>query len=309
MGTTTAHSKSALKIALLRMRGKKQGIRLAICRALILFFVFVCFARAGSAQDFAEFAKKLHSGSTEEKRDALLALGSLRSEEASRVAAAALHDKSPMVRATAASCVLFLPKSEVVAALTPLLSDKDEFVRGEAAYAIGDIGDPSAAASLIRSVTNDRSSAVRSAAAIALGKVGSPAAISSLISVLGSPPTEDTEMLRRAAARSIGQIAQILRSGKIAAVTPQNFLPERLQDVNSKPSSDLLEYFNTAVRTLIHVLDNSSEADDTRREAAFALGSIGDRSAEASLAKYVGSQDIYLAKIAKEALLKIGAME
>src|SRR5262249_7550531 len=158
----------------------------------------------------------------------------------SRMALPALKDKNAIVRATAVSSVLFLPKSEAITVLSPLLGDKDEFVRGEAAYALGEVGDPASATGLIKTMTSDGSPAGRSAAAVAVGKVGNPAAVSPLVSTLNSPPKEVTQMLRRAAARSIGQIAQILRSGKVAVLTPQNFLPEKLKDVNSKPSAVLL---------------------------------------------------------------------
>jgi len=86
-------------------------------------------------------------------------------------------------------------------------------------------------------------------------------------------------------------------------------LPEKYKDIDSRPSPDLSSHFKSAVGTLIRVLENSSEADDTRREAAFALGAIGDRSAESVLTKYTSNSDVYLAEISKEALLKLRAVE
>ena len=80
---------------------------------------------------------------------------------------------------------------------------------------------------------------MRTAAAAALGRVGDPAAVPALVELLKKAPSEDSELLRRAAARSIGQIAQIMRSGKVRVVTPQNFLPEKFKDVGPKPSADL----------------------------------------------------------------------
>jgi len=281
----------------------------------ILFFVLVGLSFSVTviySQDLNAFSKTLNSGSTEEKRDVLMQLRSLRSEEASRVAVSALKDGNPMVRATAVSSVIFLPKVEAAAALLPLLNDKDEFVRSEAAYALGTVGDPSAASHLIKSLTADKSQAVCSAAAVSLGKVGNPDVVSPLVAVLNQTPTENNEMLRRAAARSIGQIAQIMRSGKVLVITPQNFLPERFKDfkdIDAKPSPDLLAHFAGAVKMLIHVLDSTKEADDTRREAAFALGAIGDPSAMPVLSKYISSSDVYLAEISKEALLKLRAVE
>ena len=60
-----------------------------------------------------------------------------------------------------------------------------------------------------------------------------------------------------------------------------------------------------AVPVLIKALQNKKESDDARREAAFALGAIGDSSAIAALEADRNSADPYLAEICKEALLKI----
>lgn len=281
------------------------------------FFRVVIFVAAGAlasaatiaAQDLEMLSSKLRSGSIEEKRDALMIIRGIRSADASRVALPALRDKDPMVRATAAASVIFMPTSEASSALVPLLTDKDEFVRREGAYAFGEVGDPSTASCLIRSLTTDKSPEVRTAAAVAIGKVANADSISSLLAVFDPPPTEDNEMLRRAAARSIGQIAQILRSGKRQVLTPQNFLPENFKDIGPKPSPELLAHFTKAVSVLARLLDSRNESDDTRREAAFALGAIGDQAAEPVLSKYVSSSDIYLAEIVKEALLKLKAAE
>jgi len=238
-----------------------------------------------------------------------MTLRSMQSEDSSRVAVIALNDKTPIVRATAASSVVFLPGPEAVAALSPLLNDKDEFVRREGAFALGTVGDAAAAPLLIRSMRSDKSLEVRSAAAAAVGKTGNPDAVSPLAAVFSQLPSEDNELLRRSAARSIGQIAQIMRSGKTRVITPQDFLPEKYKDIDAQPSPELSSHFKSAVGLLIGVLENSSEADDTRREAAFALGAIGDRSAESVLTKYTSSSDVYLAEISKEALLKLRAVE
>jgi len=277
--------------------------------ALLLFALLAVIAIETPAQDLSTLAETLRSGNTEQKRTALMQIRGLRSEEASRIAVAALKDDAPIVRATATASVTFLPKTEASAALVPLLRDKDEFVRGEAAFALGVVGDPSSASQLLNSLSRDKSPEVRAAAAVALGKVGDPAAIPILVDLLKRSPTEDTELLRRAAARSIGQVAQIMRSGRVRVVTPQNFLPEKYKDIGPKPSADLLAHFGTAVETLIRVLDDSKETDDTRREAAFSLGAIGDQRAIGVLTKYISSPDPYLAEICKESLLKLEAAE
>jgi HEAT repeat protein len=297
---------------LLRGREKEKsrnGARRFVRLFFFVVFVVLCITQAVFSQNLGELARVLHSGNTDEKRTVLLQLRSLRSEEASRIAVAALSDSSPIVRATAASSVTFLPQAEAAQALLPLVKDKDEFVRREGVSALGDVGDPSSAPELMSLLLSDKSQEVRSAAAVAIGKVGNPVAIDALIKVLGQQPTEDNEMFRRAAARSIGQIAQIMRGGAKRVVTPENFLPEKYKDVDNKPSADLLSHFQVAVTTLIRVLESSGEADDARREAAFALGAIGDRRAETVLSKYSTSTDPYLAEISKEALLKLRAVE
>jgi HEAT repeat protein len=284
-----------------------SSIKPVILLACHIFVVLVCLATYGLSQDLNTLSEHIRSGNVEEKREALFQIRNLRSPEASRVAVPALHDNNEIVRATAAASVIFLPKAEAVEALLPLLKDGDEFVRREGATALGDVADPEVATGLIDSVNRDKSPEVRSAAAAALGKTGNPIAVRHLIAILEKKPTEETELLRRSSARSVGQIAQIMRSGKLIVVTPQNFLPEKYKDIGAKPSPDLLSHFHDAVPVLIRVLENKKEANDTRREAAFALGAIGDRSAEPVIAKYAAGADIFLAEICKEALMKMHA--
>ncbi|HEY2867292.1 MAG TPA: HEAT repeat domain-containing protein [Pyrinomonadaceae bacterium] len=291
----------------MKRREAKSRRRSAI--AVAVFALLALLTVAARAQDLSTLAETLRSGNTEQKRTALMQIRGLRSEEASRIAVAALKDGEPMVRATATASVTFLPKTEASAALAPLLRDKDEFVRGEAAYALGEVGDPSSASYLLDALRRDKGPEVRAAAAVALGKVGNPAAIPILVDLLNKRPTEDTELLRRADARSIGQIAQIMRSGKVRVVTPQNFLPEKYKDIGPKPSADFREHFVMAVDALIRVLNDPKETDDTRREAAFSLGAIGDQRAHGVLTKYLSSTDPYLAEICKEGLLKLNAAE
>ena len=85
-------------------------------------------------------------------------------------------------------------------------------------------------------------------------------------------------------------------------------MPEKDNETPPDPAIELtLKFpeFKQAVATLTDVLKNKTEADDTRREAAFALGAIGDEAATATLDAAIDSDDPYLAEIAKEAKLKI----
>ncbi|MEP6703542.1 MAG: HEAT repeat domain-containing protein, partial [Acidobacteriota bacterium] len=132
----------------------------------------------------------IRDGNTEQKRDALLKIRNFRSERASRLAAPALRDKDPMVRATATASVVFLPKREASSALLPLLNDKLEFVRRETAYALGEVQDAAATAPLVGLMRNDKIFEVKTAAAISLGKIGDSAAIDSLLAILKTRPRE-----------------------------------------------------------------------------------------------------------------------
>ncbi len=243
-------------------------------------------------------------GTKEQKRDTLFAIRNYRTERASRIALPALSDPDEVVRATAASSVVFLPPSEAVQRLVPLLSDRQPFVRKEAAYALQKVGSPVSANSLIPVFLKDRDFEVRAAAAIALGASGNPSAVAPLTKFLQTRPSEENEFVRRSAARSIGQIAQIIHTGRTVVNTPQNFLPDEYKTVSARTANVLAPAFEAAIPVLNGVLKNTRESDDTRREAAFGLGAIGSVASTAALRSYVNSPDPYLAEIASEALLK-----
>ena len=108
----------------------------------------------------------------------------MRLAAASRAALPALKDASPMIRATAAKAILSLGGEESVSVLIPLLSDKDEFVRRETAYALGLTRSRSATAALSERLLNDKEDGVRGAAAVALGQIADEAAVVALVGTL-----------------------------------------------------------------------------------------------------------------------------
>jgi HEAT repeat protein len=223
--------------------------------------------------------QRLTSSEVEERRDALMRLGNLKRPDASRVAASGLNDRIPIVRVTAAHAVVFLPPHEAASLLLPLLKDKSELVRREAAYALGDTRERSAVNVLVETLLRDKEAAVRGAAAVALGKIGDEIAVQALSQLLTgidpakkkkSKPIED-DFVMRSAAKSLGQIRS--RAG---------------------------------VPALIAALENSANASDTRREAATALGLIGDRSAVTALkATLAAADDPYLAEAARAAIRRL----
>ena len=226
--------------------------------------------------------QRLASAEVEERRDGLMRLGNLHRPDASRAAVTALGDPSPVVRVAAAHAIVSLPADEAANLLVPLLQDKLEFIRREAAYALGETRSRSAVTPLVDVLATDKEASVRAAAAIALGRIGDPAAASALARVLSDlpgpgkgkkkPKGEIDPFVMTAAARALGQ-------------------------VHSAASVDVL----------IATLSNESVAADVRREAAAALGQIGDSSAVPALRAALASGDPYVSEAARSALRKLHA--
>jgi HEAT repeat protein len=226
---------------------------------------------------------RLSSTETEERRDAVTRLGAMARPESSRAATVALGDPAGIVRATAARAVLSLGPVEASTLILPLLRDRDEFVRREAAYALGLTRNRFGVNALAATVETDKQPSVRAAAAIALGQIGDPAAIpalsgalsrrlqgSGLLKRLGRRKVEEDEFVRRSAAISLGQIAS--REG---------------------------------VPVLIQALSNERTPADIRREAARALSLINDPSVVPALQSVLKAADPYLSRIAFEALQRL----
>lgn len=317
MGKTRT-TKYTAKPAARRVKISKTNYRIRTTNRQAWFWIFALFGvlclftRSSFAQDKLEFmAEAVRSGTVEVKREALSQIRNLESEEASRLAVPALSDASDIVRATAAASVVFLPRDEAAQALLPLLQDKSELVRRETALALGKVRSPSAVNPLIEQFQKDRIAEVKNACIAALGEIGDVSAIETLIRILQNRPKKDNtadEFLRRSAARSIGQIAQIIQTGESKILTPQNFLPDDKKPIEKPKRSNLTEAFpafRPALPVLIQTLQNSREAQDAKREAAFALGAIGDASAIPALQANLNNPDNYLAEISKEALKKI----
>ena len=255
----------------------------AFC-AVLWLFSFVAFAQDSrkltpTQLEIEKQQQRLSSADEEERRDAVMRLGTMRLEAASRVALPALKDPSPIIRATATKAILSIGGDESANALIPLLSDKDEFVRRETAYALGLTKSRNATAALSERLLNDKEDGVRGAAAVALGQIGDEAAVVALVGMLApelSAPAkskrkrEENVFVLRAAATSLGQIGS--RAGTAA---------------------------------LISALSNENFPGDVRREAAKSLGLIGDPSAEPALRAAATSTDPYLSEIAHKAIHRL----
>jgi HEAT repeat protein len=213
--------------------------------------------------------QRLNSSDVEERRDAVMRLGAMRREAASRAVLPALQDAAPIVRAHAAKAILSLGSDASAGYLLPLLNDKDEFVRRETAYALGMTRSRSATTALGERLLTDKEDGVRAAAAVALGEIADEAAVVPLVQALTSTKKANVFVLR-AASVALGRIKS--RAGTSAFVS---------------------------------TLNNKKLPSDVRREAARSLGLIGDPTATEALRTATTDQDPYLAQIAFEALKKL----
>jgi HEAT repeat protein len=234
-------------------------------------------------QEIKVLTERLSSTDVEERREAVVRMGALGRPESSRAAAAALGDAAAIVRATAARAVLSLPPNEAATLILPLLRDRDEFVRREAAYALGLTRSASSVSALAAALETDKKPSVRGASAVALGQIGDASAAPALAGALSRRlqatgffnralrrKVEEDEFVRRAAAVSLGQIGS-----------------------------------REAVPVLVEALSNARTPDDVKREAARALGLIGDPAAVPALRSVLTHRDPYLSRIAFEALRKL----
>lgn len=227
--------------------------------------------------------RRLSSSDIEERRDAIQRLAAMKHPASAAVAAAGLRDPAPIVRATSARAVLELPSDNAAALLMPLLQDRDEFVRQETAYALGETRNRAAVDTLMALLQREKKDRVRGAAVVALGKIGDERAVITLTELLGRRiaasgllnrvrrrKKDENEFVRRAAAHSLGEIGS-----------------------------------KAAIPALSAILLDERAPDDVRREAAASLGAIGDQSAVGALRTVIAARDPYLARIAYEALRKI----
>ena len=234
-----------------------------------------------TAREIEKQRQRLNSVEEEERRDAVMRLGAMHLPAASRVCLSALADAAPMIRAVAAKAILSLGPEESSRALIPLLNDKDEFVRRETAYALGLTHSRIATSALSDRLVNDKKDGVRGAAAIALGEIADEGAVVTLVAVLAPQSSPQSKGNRK---QKEERNPFVLRAVAVA-----------LGQIRSR----------AGVPALVAALTNEKLPDDVRREAAHALGEIGDPAALPALRTVSSAADPYLSRVAFESLRKI----
>jgi FOG: HEAT repeat len=174
------------------------------------------------------------------------------------------------------------------------LASDDEQVRGEAALALGKIGNRRAVAPLCASLKVGDSS-LRQVAAEALGEIGDQRAVQPLIAAFG----DSDVVVRRAAAQSLGKMGDLVVRPVIAALGDPNEL------VRHSAADALGNIGGPAVQPLIAAFGNSDAL--VRRFAAEALGKIGDPRAVEPLIAVLKDTDRTVREGAVNALRELGS--
>jgi HEAT repeat protein len=217
--------------------------------------------------EVAHWSSQLKSSGEEERREAAMQLARLKSEAAFRALASAVNDPSPRVRAAVVASLAERGDESAVPLLAArLATDKDQFVRKATAYALGRFHEGERTGALAGAL-RDKDPEVRAAAAISLGDHADAGAVAPLASAL----SDKNDFVRAQAARALGV------NGRAAVQT---------------------------VPALMTLLTKDGD-NEVKRQAAGALGQIGDRSALPALERATHDKDPYLAQAAIDAITLI----
>lgn len=220
--------------------------------------------RSSIDSEVANLQSRLKSSSEEERLDAAMQLARLKGESAFAALASAVSDTSPQVRAAVVRGLAEHGDEAAVPILVMRLSkDKDKFVRKTIAYALERFHGGERTAALAAALT-DKELEIRAAAAVSLGDHADAGAVEPLAGAL----SDKNEFVRAQAARALGV------NGRSAAHTVTALIALLTQDVDA----------------------------EVRRQAAHALGQIGDRSALPALHRAKRGRDPYLAETAADAI-------
>ncbi|HEX5734366.1 MAG TPA: HEAT repeat domain-containing protein [Blastocatellia bacterium] len=217
----------------------------------------------------ARLTSQLNSSDEEERRSAVLTLAALENDAARNPLISALSDRSERVRAAAVTALGRFEDTGLATIVAPLVTkDKSAFVRKSAAYALGRLRSQAGTVALVAAL-RDKEIEVRGAAAVALGEYPDAQAVEPLTAALA----DKSEFVRAQAARALGA------NGRAAA---------------------------RAVPSLIRVLTSDQDLE-AKRQAATALGQIGDQSALPALEAALRASDPHLSSAALTAIKQIGA--
>lgn len=231
----------------------------------------------------------LHDRSPRVREAAVDALGAIGGPSVVPALAEVLGDDRSQLRQAAARSLAAIGGDEARTALLTALRHKDPATRLTAVQALGDLGDDRSVAAL-SSVVSDREKAVRESAVAALGRLGSSDAAEALLSAYEGADRE-VRQAASAALRALAWSPATPRQRAFHAVVGGNF-------------AGAVAEGRAAIEPLRIALQDRDGG--TRRQAADALGAIGDPQAARCLMDALGDHDDQVRTAAGQALFRIG---
>ena len=137
---------------------------------------------------------------------AVRALGSFKSEESNHALRTYSHDPSPEVRYAAVDGLVKQQTPEAAAAVVEVLGDQDPNVSQKAAWGLGELRDKASIPALVEKLQSRSPAAVRQVSAFALGRIGDPSA-ASVLSRLALDSSDDVSV-RAAAIQGLGMLGK-----------------------------------------------------------------------------------------------------
>lgn len=223
-----------------------------------------CAQSNRETSEVANLAARLNSSDEEERYDTVIHLGSIRTEASANALKLALNDASEKVRQAALEGLNGMRDPQLIPTFADRLAkDKSIFVRKTAAYALGNLQNPMATTPLVAAL-KDKEQEVRGAAVVALGQYRDTSAVRPLITALA----DKSDFVRAYAVYALG--------------------------INGRDATE-------AVPAIVRLFTSDDDLE-VRRQAAHALGRIGDRSVLPQLERARHSSDPYLRQAAIEAI-------
>ena len=210
----------------------------------------------GDPRASATLLPLLKDSSAAVRAKAVVALGILRSPASATALTPLLRDKDRSVQANTAVALARIGDRSVTPELIKILEAKDTggafSTRFYAAFALGAMGDKRAVAVLIQGLS-DRDKFVRSEAAQSLGQLREPAAVPALVSTLSK---DQVDLVRWCAAQALGSIHDKRATGPLILA-----LKDKNEDVREQAAKALGRLGDrAAVKPLIAALGDSDEA-------------------------------------------------
>jgi HEAT repeat protein len=230
----------------------------------------------------------------------VVAIGQVNSQMSQRLQKA-LDDSDTDVRGQAAIALGNIGNAQAVDALIAALNGSKSGVRRRAAEALAEIGSSQAVEALISAFNKNQDNYIGEDAAYALGQIVSSEALEAILSILDDERADP--YFRASAAEALGNI------GSSQAV--EALISALEDDTSSLRDMVIYALGNTGSSQAIEplILAVSHESSVTRQMAVMALGQIGNSQAVEALISALSDEDISVKGAAAEALERIGSVQ